>query len=108
MLAGLQGVPPLPHFLGRTRRRIHAIVELAIAGFDQSLMQITLGEIARQIIGREGRSLRARLRHRRFALLPGGFARPGVGTRRGGRRAPKADKKPRGNGSDPMQASFTR
>jgi len=103
-----QLVPPLAQFLGRTRRRVQTIVELAIAGFDQGLVQITLGEIARQIIGRKGRGPRARQRDRCFTTLSSGLGRHGVGTRRHGRRIPKADEKAHGQEIVSAQAKSTR
>ena len=41
----------LAQFIGRARNGLEAVVELAIAGFRQRLMQIAFGKIARRIVG---------------------------------------------------------
>lgn len=68
-----------PDFLGRTIDHFQAIVEFAVAGFDHGLVQIALGKIAGRIVRRQRRRQRARLIHRRLAILSGGLDRGGRG-----------------------------
>lgn len=67
-----------PDFLGRTLGHFQAIVEFAVAGFDQGLMQIALGKITGRIVCRQCRRQRARPLHRRFAIFPSWLDRGGA------------------------------
>lgn len=62
------------------RNRLEAVVELTVASFDQRLMQIALGEIARGIIGRKRRSSASRLFDGRRAGFPGRLFRSSADT----------------------------
>jgi len=93
LLAGLQRVAPFFYFVRRARCRFHAIVKLAVTGFDHCLVQVALGKIAGEIVCGQGRRQRARLLHRRFASFFGRFGRNGIGATRRDRSACKADEK---------------
>ena len=77
----------LLYFVRRARGQFQAIVELAIAGFDHGLMQVALGKITGEIVSGKGRRQSTRLRHRRFAALPGWLGRSGLAATRPGRAA---------------------
>lgn len=68
-----------PDFLGRTLGHFQTIVEFAVAGFDQGLMQIALGKITGRIVRGQRRGQRARLLHRRFATFSGRLDRSWAG-----------------------------
>jgi hypothetical protein len=106
-LARLQLVPPLAQFVRRTRGRVQTIIELTIAGFNQGLLQSTLGKIAGQIIGRKGHGLRACQRHRRFAFFACGLGRSRLGVAWRG-CATHPEQKADGGEIDSTQDSSTR
>jgi hypothetical protein len=99
---------PFPDFLGRTRRQFQTIIELTITRFDQGLMQVALGEIAGQVAFGHGRRQRARLVHRRFAILPGGLGHRGIGAARRDCAVRESDEKTGGKWGYAVQDVFAR
>lgn len=86
-----QLVAPFAHLVGGTRRHVDAFVELAIAGLNQRLMQVPLGKVAGEMVGRQSRRQRPRFRDRSVAILPSRFVGNGRGSVGRGHSTTKAD-----------------
>lgn len=85
-----------PDFIRRTLCKFQTVVELAVAGFYQGLMQVALGKIPGQIVGGQGGRQGSRSFHRRHAIFLGWLGRTRAGAARRGRTAGKGDDKARG------------
>ncbi|MET4205239.1 hypothetical protein ABIB95_000038 [Bradyrhizobium sp. LA2.1] len=80
LFARPQLVAPFTQLVGGTRRHVDAFVELPIAGLNQRLMQVPLGKVAGEMVGRQSRRQRARFRDRSVAILPSRFVGNGRGS----------------------------
>ncbi len=63
----------LAHHLKGALGHLQTLVELAIARFSHGLQQVTLGEVAGEILDGQICRQRARLPDRGFAILPSGL-----------------------------------
>jgi len=78
-------VAPFAQLLRGTRGHLKTLVEFAVAGFNQGLVQVTLAKIAGEIVWRQFCRQCARLRDRSFAIFRRRFARSGRNGARVGR-----------------------
>src|SRR5262245_38763032 len=84
LLSRPQFMPAHPQSVRRASRELQTFVELAVAGFNQGLMQVALGKIAREIIRRQSGRRHARLPDRIVTILSAGRDRSRLGTARQG------------------------
>jgi hypothetical protein len=93
LFAGRQFVAPFTHLLRGTRGHLQTLVELAVAGFNHGLVQVTLCKVAGEMVWGQICRQCARLPDRSFAIFPRGFVRSGRNSAWGGQAAAGANEK---------------